>query len=198
MRKLIVLLGATLLMLMPVQSVQPSAKTAGTGAHQEGQATRDAVSQAQTQTLEYGSAITREMAGVDVHAYQLRLEAGQFVHVLVEQRGIDVVVKVYGPDGKQVAEVDSPNWMQGPESVYLVAEADGSYRVEIHPVEARAAPGSYEVRIKELRSATTQDRTRISAQTAYAEGVPSAFARDKSFSRGSHQEARGSAAAVCS
>ena len=146
-----------------------SAKTPRPGAHQ-GHATRNAISQAQTPTLVYGSAITREMASVDVHAYQLRLEAGQFVHVLVDQRGIDVVVKVYGPDGKQVAEVDGPSGMQGPESVYLVAEVDGSYRIEIHPVEARAAPGSYEVRIKELRRATTQDRTRISAQTAYAEG----------------------------
>jgi CHAT domain-containing protein/Tfp pilus assembly protein PilF len=150
--------------------VTARAKTPPPDVHQEAQARPDAVSQAQAQTLEYGRAITREMASVDVHAYDLRLNAGQFVHVLVAQRGIDVVVRVYGPDGKQVAEVDGPSGMQGPEPVYLVAEADGSYRLEIRSLESGAAPGNYEVSIKELRPATAQDRTRIAAQTAYAAG----------------------------
>lgn len=145
-------------------------KDATTGCAAAARSETRRVSQAGAQTLEYRSAITREMASVDVHAYELRLNAGQFVHVLVDQRGIDVVVRVFGPDGKQVAEVDGPSGMQGPEPVYLVAEADGSYRLEIHSLETGAAPGSYEVSIKELRRATAEDRTRISAQTAYAEG----------------------------
>ncbi|HEV7684377.1 MAG TPA: tetratricopeptide repeat protein, partial [Pyrinomonadaceae bacterium] len=150
--------------------VTARAKTPRPDAHQEAQAKRDAVSQTQAQTLKYGSAITREMASVDVHIYELRLTAGQFAHVRVDQRGIDVVVRVYGPDGKQVAEVDGPSGMQGPEPVYLVAEADGSYRLEIHSLEAGAAPGSYEVSIKQLRVATAKDRTWVAAQTTYAEG----------------------------
>jgi CHAT domain-containing protein/tetratricopeptide (TPR) repeat protein len=166
-KRLLALLASVLFI---TGGVPARAKTPRPDVHQETQAKRDAVSQTQAQTLEYGRAITRELASVDVHAYELRLDAGQFVHVLVDQRGIDVVVRVYGPDGKQVAEVDGPTGMQGPEPVYLVAEADGNYRLEIRSLETGAAPGSYEVSIKELRRATAQDGTRISAQTAYADG----------------------------
>jgi len=45
-------------------------------------------------TLEFGKPIERELKGAEVHAYQVTLATGQFLHVVVEQRGIDVVVKV--------------------------------------------------------------------------------------------------------
>ncbi|MET0623608.1 MAG: CHAT domain-containing protein [Pyrinomonadaceae bacterium] len=119
--------------------------------------------------MEQGSAVARAISGSEAHAYQLTLDAGQFAHMVVEQRGIDVAVRVYGPDGKQTAEVDGPSGMQGPEAVYLLAEAAGVYRVEIRSVEERAPRGNYEVRLKEARQATPRDMTLVAAQRAYAE-----------------------------
>ena len=66
--------------------------------------------------------------------------------VVVEQKGIDVVVRLFGPDGKQITEVDSPNGTQGPEPVSVIAEAAGEYRLEVKGVGEKAAPGRYEVR----------------------------------------------------
>ena len=45
------------------------------------------------------------MAAGEVHAYQIALEAGQLLRAVVNQRGIDVLVIVTGPDGKK-----SPKW----------------------------------------------------------------------------------------
>jgi hypothetical protein len=64
--------------------------------------------------LEPGKSIERELAGSQAHAYQLTLAAGQFLHVVAEQRGIDVVVMLIRPDGKELIEVDGPNGTQGP------------------------------------------------------------------------------------
>src|SRR5262245_22918424 len=50
-----------------------------------------------------------QLAGGQTHDYHLNLAAGQFLHVVVDQRGIDVVVRLFAPDGKQLIEVDSPN-----------------------------------------------------------------------------------------
>jgi hypothetical protein len=44
----------------------------------------------------------RELAGDQSHAYQIALAAGQYLHVVAEQRGIDVVVTLFGPDGKKL------------------------------------------------------------------------------------------------
>jgi len=125
----------------------------------------------EAQRLEMGKAVEREMAGGQAHAYQLTLAAGQYLHVVVDQRGIDVVVVMFGPDGKKLIEVDSPNGTQGPEPVSLVAEASGSYRLEVRLLEKDAAAGRYEVKIAELRVAVPQDRDRIAAERAVIEGM---------------------------
>jgi hypothetical protein len=81
--------------------------------------------------LELSKPIEREMKGGESHAYEITLEAGQFLDLVVDQRGIDVVVQVVAPDGKQLLEVDSPNGTQGPEPVKLIAEAAGTYRFQV-------------------------------------------------------------------
>jgi len=49
--------------------------------------------------------------------------------VIVDQRGIDVVVALYGSDDAKIVEVDSPNDVNGPEPVSLLVEASGNYRL---------------------------------------------------------------------
>ena len=108
--------------------------------------------------LELGKPIERELKGGEVHAYSIQLTTGQFAAIVVDQRGIDVVVLLFAPDGKQLAEVDSPNGNQGPEPVSLFAKTRGDYRVEIRSLEKNAPTGRYEIKITELRAATEQDR----------------------------------------
>src|SRR5437016_4231128 len=56
-----------------------------------------------------GDAVERDMAGGQMHLYQLFLISGQYVRVVVDQIGIDVMVMLSTADGKKVVEVDSPN-----------------------------------------------------------------------------------------
>ncbi len=127
--------------------------------------------QMDVRTLEQGKPIERALSGGQIHSYQTTLAAGQYLHVVVEQRGIDVVVVLFGPDGKKLVEVDSPNGTLGPEPIRIVSEAVGSYRLEVRSLEKRAAAGRYEARIAELRAALPQDQTRIAAQKTFAEGM---------------------------
>jgi CHAT domain-containing protein/tetratricopeptide (TPR) repeat protein len=132
-----------------------------TGSAQTGNAIR---------SLEQGKPIEREMAGGQTHEYRIELQAGQYFHVVVDQRGIDVVVALLGPDGKQILDVDAPNGAYGPESLATVVDAAGSYRVAVRSLDKNVPTGKYEIRIAELRTATEQDRRRIRAQAAVAEG----------------------------
>ena len=58
--------------------------------------------------LQLGQPIERELAGGAVHIYTVKLEANQYFNAVVEQKGIDVVVRVYNPAGEKIYEVDSP------------------------------------------------------------------------------------------
>ncbi len=111
--------------------------------------------------------LERELKGGEAHEFPLTLAAGQYLQLVVEQRGIDVVVAISGPDGKKLAEVDSPNGTQGPEPVSLAPEASGSYQIEVRSLEKNAAAGHYEVRVQELRAATARDKRRVMAQQTF-------------------------------
>jgi CHAT domain-containing protein len=142
--------------------------------------------------LEQGKPIERKLAGGEAHPYRLMLTAGQFCHVVVDQRGIDVAVALYRPDGERVVEVDSPTYRNGPELLSLLAEASGSYRLEVRSVEKNAPAGSYGIKIEELRAATTRDKSRIVAQTAFTDAKSLRNQRTaESFRRaiGKYQEA---------
>jgi CHAT domain-containing protein len=121
--------------------------------------------------LEAGKPIKGELAGGRQHAYRISLGADQFLKVIVEQQGIDVVAQVSGPDGKQILEFDSEGGLQGREEVSLVAEVAGDYQLVVLPTQNRASAGSYEIWIEEIRAATENDRALYEAHRLYEEAV---------------------------
>jgi CHAT domain-containing protein/tetratricopeptide (TPR) repeat protein len=121
--------------------------------------------------LEFGHPVERTLSGGQVHSYLVAITAGQFVYVSVEQKGIDVVVKLIAPDGQVVAEVDSPNGEVGPEPVRFIAATTGSFRLEISSLANDARPGRYEAKLQELRTALQPDRDLLAAQRSYGEAA---------------------------
>ena len=120
---------------------------------------RPAQNDRQTIQIEPGKPIERELTGGQSHSYQMTLAAGQYVRLAVDQRGIDVVVRLFGPDDKQIAEFDNEIRLQGVETVSWVAEVAGSYRLDLLAKYKNSAAGQYEIRVDELRVATDDDRT---------------------------------------
>jgi erythromycin esterase len=114
---------------------------------------------ADTVRLELGRPVERTFTASQTyssgttHQYRVRLEAGQAVHVLVQQRGVDVMTTVFAPNGGKLLEVDSDNWRNGPETVRFQAVDAGDHRIEIRPAEDGAPGGQYEVRLVAILSA---------------------------------------------
>jgi hypothetical protein len=115
------------------------------------------------------AAVQRELKGGETHSYRIELKVGQFLNANVEQDNIDVVTAVFGPDGKQLAESDSPNERFGPEPVILVASTSGEFRVDVRSPSSSAPAGSYRIEIIALREATETDKAHAAAQLAFDE-----------------------------
>jgi CHAT domain-containing protein/Tfp pilus assembly protein PilF len=119
--------------------------------------------------LETGKRIKRELTGGQRHAYQIRLDADQFLGAVVEQDGVDVVVQMSGPDDKHIMGFDSERRPRGQESVSLVAEMAGDYWLTVQPKQKGAAAGGYEIWVEELRAATENDRALHEGRKLYKE-----------------------------
>lgn len=121
--------------------------------------------------LELGKPLKRQLRGDQFHAFHLTMASGQYLQVVVEQHGIDLSVRLSGPDGKQVVEVDSLNGTQGPEFVFYISAIAGTHHLEVRALNKSAAVGQYEVRIEELRTADQKDAERIKAEMLFSEAT---------------------------
>ena len=112
----------------------------------------------QATALQMGTPIERTLGPGQTHEFTVTLEEKSYIQFVVEQRGIDVVVKVFSPEGRALGDFDSPNGNDGPEHVSFVGTAAGIYRITVSPLDPANTPsGSYQIKILELRQATEQE-----------------------------------------
>src|SRR5438105_2028784 len=127
----------------------------------------DASGQSPIETLKPGFSIEHNLAKGETHSYRITLDAGQYLSAVVNQEGITVAVRIYGADGRQLAE--EPGDLNGERRIFFVSEASGEYRLEVRVANGNAeVHGRYEMKIAELRPATDEDRSRYSAQELVA------------------------------
>jgi CHAT domain-containing protein/uncharacterized protein HemY len=118
--------------------------------------------------LEAGRPVEREIAGEEVHTYEVSVSAGQYLYVVVDEARANVIARLFGPDGKALLEVDSI-W-RGKEHVTWVAETSGTHRLEVTPRTTEAPKERYAISLKDLRDATAKDRVRVLAEQTLLEG----------------------------
>lgn len=112
-----------------------------------------------------GQPVEREIAGGQSHTYQINLTAGQFVHVAVEQRGIDAKLTLSSPDGKPLVDSDLTGLIGLAEPLSYEAAAAGTYQLVVSANGAATQSGAYEIRLDVKGSASPQDRKRITAES---------------------------------
>src|SRR5215510_1853318 len=97
-------------MINLLRAVAPAATSLRTGAPpvQSLASERGAAPSAQESiSLEPGKPVERELSGGQSHSYKITMNSGQYLHVVVAQRGIDVAVALFTPDGQKISEADS-------------------------------------------------------------------------------------------
>ncbi len=126
--------------------------------------------QGDVQQLEAGRAVEQEIKGGESHVYRIRLEAGQFLRVVVEQKGISIGIILAGPDGKQISRVSMGS---GEESLSHEAALDGDHQITLRAVQCECTRGAYHLQAEVKAVPTAEDRKRIEAEQLVAAAFPS-------------------------
>lgn len=123
--------------------------------------------------LQPGTPVERELIRGQVHTFTIDLEENNVVQLVVEQKGIDVLISISSPAGKFLNDYDTPNGPDGPENVSFVALTRGTYSLAIEPLESGSTTrGRYEVKIVELRKATEDEvKAKKNEEIAIAKSV---------------------------
>lgn len=67
--------------------------------------------------------------------YSIKLNKGDFLDMVLLQKGVDVIIDVYDPKKLKLKSFDSPNGDSGPELVQIEARTSGLYQLEVHPYD---------------------------------------------------------------
>lgn len=110
-----------------------------------------------------GLALEREIHEGERHGYPVSLEPGEFLRVVVDQNGVDVVVELLDPDGKVVSVVDSFNGANGDEDFAALAARSGPHQLQVRAPGKGVPPGSYRLRVEGPRQPRKGDCARAEA-----------------------------------
>ncbi len=120
-------------------------------------------SSSNAEQLAQGKPVTKSIVNEEIHSYTTKLEKGQFLGLAIEQRDVDVITKVFAPNGELVGEFDTPTSGRGTEQIRIGADAAGDYRIDIYTLSERAEPGEYKLEIAEFRPITERDKKVLAA-----------------------------------
>ena len=123
------------------------------------------------QVLLPNQTIERGLGGGEIHRYQVTLGADEFLQIRVEQKGIDVVLKIADANGKQLAVMDSPNGIAGSETLSWAATTAGVYEIEISSPDSKASAGTYILKRENSRLVTEKDRKRVEIERVFYEAM---------------------------
>lgn len=109
------------------------------------------------ETLELNKSIKSELSGGQKHDFQINLSAGQYAKLVVEQCGIDVVIRLLNSAGNILVEYDAEPRINGEEIVELTSKSNGYLHLTVQPKQKSAKKGFYEIRLVEIHSATEKE-----------------------------------------
>ncbi len=114
--------------------------------------------------------VERELSGGQTHSYSITLKANEFLQVRAEQKGVDVIVKLFDSNKKQLIEMDSLNRTKGFEELLFITKKAGDYEIQISALDVKATTGKYTFQWSG-QNATEKDRLSINAKKLYSDGL---------------------------
>ena len=117
--------------------------------------------------LEVGRTLDGQIASGQVHEFRVGLTKGDFVRIVVEQRGVDVVPSLYRPDQSLLFGRETEGDVFEPELLVAIADVTGTFTLRIRGAYTDRPAGRYAVRLEAARPAVPKDDALIAARRAF-------------------------------
>src|SRR5690606_2308169 len=127
-------------------------------------------------TLQSGKTHTSKIKPGENHVYNVSMKQNFFAVIVVQQKGVDLVVKTADAAGKELDTFDSPNGKHGPEMVSVTSTKAGNYTVTVSPLDTNEPEGDYTIELLRLEAKATTPEKQIDQMmsTVVAAGSPGA------------------------
>lgn len=137
--------------------------------------------------LTSGRPIAAKIEGTEKQAYELRLAAGRYLHLTIEQKGLDVEATLIPPTGEAI-KINNAGSTTGAEQIF--ADAPGDYRLEIERKQPKTG-GDYEISLNEPPNENGRGSLFVAAQSNVVKGQAGLKQKDRQKAIAQFEEALG-------
>ena len=120
-------------------------------------------------SLVQGQTLERSLEQDAIHVFELLVDEPSYVWISVRQKGVDVVVRRLDAEGRLQDDHDLAQRLSGTEHVYLLVDSPGAQQIEIEGQSLGEKPGSYRLKVEEIRPLRPVDRLRVPQERIYDE-----------------------------
>ena len=100
--------------------------------------------------------------------YFVKLKEKNFIQIQLDQKGIDAILTLYSPQGRELIKRDSPNGETGAEIISYIAQTNGNYKVTVSVLaESETKNGNISIKIVTQRPPNSIDNSRIEAESLF-------------------------------
>jgi len=110
-----------------------------------------------SQMLNLNQATEHAIKGGESQVFGVSIGANQTARVEIEQKGVDVALTAYKPNGERFIETDSPTGVLGSDLILVTAIEAGEYKIAVEPSDPKADAGRYVIRLVEIRPTLAED-----------------------------------------
>jgi CHAT domain-containing protein/Tfp pilus assembly protein PilF len=146
------------LIACPGRAAEAGAEAAPAVAPDESPGTRERV------LLQSGRPVREELGPGQVRGYRFPLASGEYAHIVVERRGIELEAVLLDGTGRVLAEDSRMTGSWSDLEMSWIADAPGDYLLDLCGPTVDAIPGELQVLVSETRPERTGDRTRLRAE----------------------------------
>ncbi len=114
----------------------------------------------------------RALAAGEKQSFALKLNAGDFVRAAVIPHGINIVVALVDPDGREVLKTDVTADTDAAEVALAVVDRPGEFRLTVASAGEKVPSGEYVVSLDPPRASTEADARRVAAMRALEASIP--------------------------
>jgi CHAT domain-containing protein/tetratricopeptide (TPR) repeat protein len=120
-------------------------------------------------SLVAGKPVSRHLAAGVVNLHKIGLPAPNYINLIINPRGIDIVVKLYDSKKNLIYVADSAGKNEG-EKIYLISATPETYQLEVRTARVDGSLGSYSINLREVKQPTATDVKFTKAMSIFSEG----------------------------
>lgn len=120
--------------------------------------------------LNPGDSLNKKIQFKESDVFVVKTNKGEFIEIIINQKGIDLTITVSSVIGKDEIKFDSPNGLNGPEPVSFESKFSGNYSIIVKPLSDsinNSKSGNYSVNY--LKKVSAIDYQKLLKQRKYEE-----------------------------